>query len=108
MRELHGCPGVRVLYLQVLCQGRQQVIHLRHGVLLGLLLLLLLLLERRLLLLQEVRGSHGHHVLGDRGRRPSTVGIDDATWTQLELRGGSLAHGLGRARRELRRRPHHS
>jgi hypothetical protein len=105
MRELHGCPGVRVLYLQVLCQGRQQVIHLRHGV---LLTLLLLLLERRLLLLQEVRGSHGHHVLGDRGRRPSTVGIDDATWTQLELRGGSLTHGLRGARRELRRCPHDS
>jgi hypothetical protein len=81
------------------------VIHLRHGV---LLTLLLLLLERRLLLLQKVRGSHGHHVLGDGGRRPSNVGIDDATWTQLELRGGSLTHGLGRARRELRRCPHDS
>lgn len=108
MRELHCCPGVCVLNLQVLCKGRQQVIHLGHSILLTLLLLLLLLLQRRLLLLQEVRRSHGHHVLRDRGRRPATVGIDDATWAQLELRGGSLTHGLGRASRELRWSPHHS
>jgi hypothetical protein len=81
------------------------VIHLRHCI---LLLLLLLLLERRFLLLQEVRGSHGHHVLRDGGRGPATVGIDDPAWAQLELRGSSLIHGLGRASRKLRWCPHHS
>lgn len=82
------------------------MIHLRHCI---LLLLLLLLLERRLLLLQEVRGSHGHHVLRDGGRGPATVGIDDPAWAQLELRGSSLIHGLGsRASRKLRWCPHHS